>query len=112
MQAQAAKVGLTTRETGTANNSKKQIPHRLKSVRDDKNKGLITAHLKVRPFKSIPIRVFSKLYSRLGMARASLTRRGFARLHLKVRPFKTAFRTTLRRPWGNSCGSRARFHRR
>jgi hypothetical protein len=51
MQAQAAKVGLTTRETGTADNSKKQIPHRLKSVRDDNNKGFATAHLKVRPFK-------------------------------------------------------------
>ena len=29
-----------------------QIPHRLKPVRDDKNKGLPAAYLKVRPFKS------------------------------------------------------------
>jgi hypothetical protein len=31
---------------------KEQIPHRLKSVRDDKNEWPRTAHLKVRPFKS------------------------------------------------------------
>jgi hypothetical protein len=29
---------------------KEQIPHRLKSVRDDKNEWPRTAHLKVRPF--------------------------------------------------------------
>jgi hypothetical protein len=39
-------------------NTEKQIPHRLKSVRDEKNKGLVTAHLKMRPFKSVNIRVF------------------------------------------------------
>jgi hypothetical protein len=35
-----------------AKNSRQQIPHRLKPVRDEKNKGLVTAHLKVRPFKT------------------------------------------------------------
>jgi hypothetical protein len=29
----------------------KQIPRRLKPARDDNNKGLQSAHLKVRPFK-------------------------------------------------------------
>ena len=33
-------------------NSEKQIPRRLKSARDDKNKGLVTAQLKLRPFKT------------------------------------------------------------
>jgi hypothetical protein len=33
-------------------NSEKQIPRRLKSARDDKNKGLATAQLKLRPFKA------------------------------------------------------------
>ncbi len=28
------------------------MSHRLKLVRDDKNEGLVTAHLKVRPFKT------------------------------------------------------------
>src|SRR5271166_1041883 len=44
----------------------KQIPHRLKSLRDDKKKGLLTAHpstgsgqaLKVRPFKTPEILFF------------------------------------------------------
>src|SRR5664279_1084664 len=39
--------------------SKPQIPHRLKSVRDDKYKRLMTAYLKVRPFKCGRKRVFS-----------------------------------------------------
>jgi hypothetical protein len=32
-------------------NPKQQIPHRLKSVRDDKNKDVAKAQLKLRPFK-------------------------------------------------------------
>ena len=39
--------------------SEQQIPHRLKSVRDDKYKGLTTAHLKVRPFKTVCNPTFS-----------------------------------------------------
>ncbi|MGB8885754.1 MAG: hypothetical protein WCC87_03475 [Candidatus Korobacteraceae bacterium] len=41
-------------------NSKKQISHRLKSVRDDKYKGLATAQLKLRPFKITSGRVFQQ----------------------------------------------------
>ncbi len=33
-------------------NPKQQIPRRLKPARDDKNKELVTAYLKVRPFKT------------------------------------------------------------
>jgi hypothetical protein len=36
----------------------KQIPRGLKPARDDKNKELVTAHLKVRPFKTCGHRVF------------------------------------------------------
>src|ERR1035437_9392069 len=39
-------------------NSQTQIPRRLKPARDDKNKGLPTAHLKVRPFKASCNRLF------------------------------------------------------
>ena len=38
--------------------AQQQIPHRLKPVRDDKHKGLVTAQLKLRPFKTSRIRVF------------------------------------------------------
>src|SRR5271165_7123263 len=40
--------------------SKTQIPHRLKSVRDDKNKGLATAQLKLCPFKTLLKRLFQR----------------------------------------------------
>ncbi|MGB8888849.1 MAG: hypothetical protein WCC87_19120 [Candidatus Korobacteraceae bacterium] len=41
--------------------SQKQIPHRLKPVRDDKNRGLVTAHLEVRPFKTYRTDFFNDL---------------------------------------------------
>jgi hypothetical protein len=39
----------------------KQIPHRLKSVRDDKNKGHSTARLKPCPFKDMSNPTFQQL---------------------------------------------------
>src|SRR5271157_5542725 len=40
--------------------SEKQIPRGLKPTRNDKNKGLVMAHLKVRPFKSRCNRLFQQ----------------------------------------------------
>jgi hypothetical protein len=58
----------TARLNRLLKNSQPQIPHRLKSVRDDKYKGLMTAYpstssgqaLKVRPFKCSRGRVFQQ----------------------------------------------------
>ncbi len=36
---------------------REQIPHRLRPVRDDKSKGLVTAQLKLRPFTACRIRL-------------------------------------------------------
>jgi len=36
----------------------RQVPRELKFARNDKNKGLLTAHVKVRPFKASPSRLF------------------------------------------------------
>jgi hypothetical protein len=38
-------------------NSEKQIPRGLKSPRNDKNKGLVTARLKPRPFKTLGLKL-------------------------------------------------------
>src|ERR1019366_8638321 len=46
------------RHKWAAGKFQKQIPRRLKPARDDKIEELPTAHLKVRPFKSVHIRVF------------------------------------------------------
>jgi hypothetical protein len=59
----AGKVGFLstggyTRLNMLLKNSEKQIPHRLKPVRDDKYKGLATAQLKLRPFEIGSGRVF------------------------------------------------------
>ena len=40
--------------------SEKQIPRGLKPTRNDKNKGLVTAHLKVRPFETRSNRLFQQ----------------------------------------------------
>jgi hypothetical protein len=54
-----------------AGKSEKQIPRRLKSARDDKNnKGLATAQLKLRPFKTQRQRVSGQ--SAKGMLRQRL----------------------------------------
>jgi hypothetical protein len=38
-----------------------QIPHRLKPVRDDKNIGLATAPMKVRPFKTLGLGAYLQM---------------------------------------------------
>jgi hypothetical protein len=45
----------------------KQIPSGLKPARNDKNKGLVTAYLKVRPFKVLAFEFFSKMFSRCAL---------------------------------------------
>ncbi|MGB8886757.1 MAG: hypothetical protein WCC87_08530, partial [Candidatus Korobacteraceae bacterium] len=50
--------GIRARLQRLPEKSEKQIPHRLKPVRDDKYKALVTAHLKVRPFKLHRTRLF------------------------------------------------------
>src|SRR5271165_1231907 len=56
---------LTSRFEGTRlqrllKKSEKQIPRGLKPTRNDKNKGLVTAHLKVCPFKTRSNRLFQQ----------------------------------------------------
>src|SRR5208337_2788555 len=59
-KARASGLSVAARLNSLLKKFEKQIPHRLKSVRDDKKRGLLTAHpstgsgqaLKVRPFKT------------------------------------------------------------
>jgi len=44
-------------EAGLLKNPEKQIPRRLKPARDDKNRGRVTAQLKLRPFKTARNRI-------------------------------------------------------
>jgi hypothetical protein len=71
----------------------KQIPRRLKSARDDNNKGLPTAQLKLCPFKALRYRLFQQTVKPAWNDKSGgfVSAHPSATLGLKVRRFKATF---------------------